>query len=544
MERTSRRRTALEEIARDVFGFDELRPGQREAAEAVAAGRDTLVVMPTGSGKSAIYQVAGIALARPTVVVSPLIALQRDQLEALEEADAPPAAALNSTLRVRERRETLEALARDRLEFLLLAPEQLSNDEILGRVRDARPSLFVVDEAHCISDWGHEFRPEYLRLGGVVEELGRPTVLALTATASPPVRAEIVERLGLRDPLVVVRGFDRPNIHLAVRTFPDDDEKREGLLAAVAEAQKPGIVYAATRARAEEVAAALVAAGVNARPYHAGMRKAEREDAQGAFMSGELDAVVATTAFGMGVDKADVRFVFHLDVADSVDAYYQEIGRAGRDGDRAHAVLFYRPEDLGLRRFFAGAGTVGRAEVAEVAEAVREADGPAEPADLRDETGLSGAKVASALSALEDVGAVDVLVTGEVVASEEGDGEGAVGAAAAADERRRAYERSRVEMMRGYAEVRDCRRGYLLNYFGEPFEPPCGNCDNCEAGIAAPAATEPFDLGARVRHEAWGEGTVQRYEADKIFVLFDDVGYKTLDVALVVERELLGEAGA
>jgi ATP-dependent DNA helicase RecQ len=529
---------AVQRTSREALGFD-LRPEQREAVEAVVGGHDTLVVMPTGSGKSAIYQVAALLVDGPTVIVSPLIALQRDQVEAIEEAGAGEAAALNSARPVAQRRETLERFERNELEFLFLAPEQLANDETLARVADARPSLLVVDEAHCISEWGHDFRPEYLRLGAVAEALGRPTVLALTATASPPVRAEIVERLGLRDPHLVVRGFDRPNLHLAVETFQHEDAKREALLGAAASAPKPGIVYAATRATAEAVAAALEERGLRAGAYHAGLRQSERETTQQRFMDDALDVIVATTAFGMGVDKPNVRFVFHHDVADSVDAYYQEIGRAGRDGDPADARLFYRPEDLGLRRFFAAAGNVDAAELESVAAAVAERDGPVEPRTLQDETGLGQTKLGSALSRLEEVGAVTVLPSGEIA------GTGEVGAeeleaAAAAQEHRRSFDRSRVEMMRGYAEVRDCRRGYLLNYFGEQFDPPCGNCDNCDAGIVEdePQA-EPFALGSRVRHDAWGEGTVQRYEADKMVVLFDDAGYKTLAVDLVLAHDLL-----
>ena len=532
----------LDAVAREALGY-ELRPEQREAAEAVVAGRDTLVVMPTGSGKSAVYQVAALQLGGPTVVVSPLIALQRDQLEAIDDAGVARAAALNSTLRASERRETLEALARRTLEFLFLAPEQLAGEELLATIRDARPGLFVVDEAHCISEWGHDFRPEYLRLGAVVEELGHPTVLALTATASPPVREEIVERLGLRAPLVVVHGFDRPNIRLAVESFSHEREKREALLAAVTAAEKPGIVYAATRAGAEEIAAALSERGVRARAYHAGMRGAEREQAQEAFMEDDIEVIVATTAFGMGVDKPNVRFVFHHDVSDSVDSYYQEIGRGGRDGEPASAVLFYRPQDLGLRRFFAGGGNVDVDEVARVADAVEAREAPTAPHALQDATGLSQSKLASALSRLEEVGAVEIEATGEVApAAEDADVvDDAVEQAAAAQERRRAFDRSRIEMMRGYAEVRDCRREYLLNYFGEPFQGPCGRCDNCERGVAAEQGEEPFALSSRVRHRDWGEGTVQRYEGDKMVVLFDEVGYKTLATQLVVERALLDE---
>jgi ATP-dependent DNA helicase RecQ len=531
----------VQQTARSALGF-ELRAEQRDAVDAVAGGRDTLVVMPTGSGKSAIYHVAGFLIDGPTIVVSPLIALQRDQVDMIEEAASGEAEALNSARPTAERREALERFERDDLEFLLLAPEQLANEETLARLAAAEPSLLVVDEAHCISEWGHDFRPEYLRLGAAAEALGRPTILALTATASRPVREEIAERLGLRDPHVVVRGFDRPNLHLAVEPFNDAGAKRAALLDAVEAALKPGIVYVATRATAEEVADELAVRGVTARAYHAGLRGAEREETEQLFMDDGLDAIVATTAFGMGVDKPNVRFVFHHDVAESVDSYYQEIGRAGRDGDAADARLFYRADDLGLRRFFASSSSVDEAEVARVADALRAHAGRIDPSVLREETGLSATKVAAAISRLEELDAVTLHVDGEVEPVREIGAED-IAAAAEAQENRRAFGRSRVEMMRGYAEVRDCRREYLLNYFGEPFEVPCGNCDNCEARIVAEDPRElPFELGSRVRHETWGAGDVQRYEGDKLVVLFDDVGYKTLAVDLVVEKSLLEPA--
>jgi ATP-dependent DNA helicase RecQ len=532
-------RPSANAVARRALGFS-LRAEQREAVDAVVNGRDALVVMPTGAGKSAIYQVAGTLIPGVTVVVSPLIALQRDQLAAIEESELAPAAALNSSLPDTARGQTLDMLESNALEFVFLAPEQLTKEDTFERLRDAAPSLLVVDEAHCISEWGHDFRPDYLRLGTLVAEIGRPTVLALTATASPPVREEIVARLHLDDPLVVVHGFDRPNLHFSVEAHTDDDAKRAALVEAVAAAPKPGIVYAATRARAEETTAALAVAGVDARTYHAGLPKGERADVHEAFSADELDVVVATVAFGMGIDKPNVRFVFHLDASDSIDAYMQEVGRAGRDGDAALARLFYRPEDLGLRRFFAGTGNVDADEVEQVVAVLERVETPIVPTRLQEETGLSETKLATALGRLEDAGAVEILPTGEIDVAGDLARPGLVKDAVEAQEARRAFDRSRLEMLRGYAEVRDCRRGYLLNYFGEPFEPPCGNCDTCDAGIAAEAPADvPFPIGARVHHADWGDGTVQRYEADKMTVLFDDVGYKTLAIELVVDGELL-----
>jgi ATP-dependent DNA helicase RecQ len=459
----------IERAAREVFGFQSLRPGQEQAVQRVLDGRDTLAVMSTGYGKSAIYQIAALLIPGPTVVVSPLIALQRDQVEELERQGAGGAAAVSSQVRESERREALEELAENGLEFLFLAPEQLANTEVLADVAAAAPSLFVVDEAHCISEWGHDFRPDYLRLGAVADAIGRPPILALTATASPPVREEIVARLGMREPELIVRGFDRPNIWLGVERFHDARAKRQALLARVAAEPKPGIVYAATRRLAEELAAELNGAGVSALAYHGGMRRDDRSAAQEAFMDDRVDVVVATTAFGMGVDKPNVRFVFHSEPSDSVDSYYQEIGRGGRDGEPARAVLFHRAEDLGLRRFFAGGGHAG----------------------------------------------VD-------------------------REERQQFDRSRVAMMGAYADASGCRREFVLTYFGERFEPPCGRCDNCQAGrVHAVAAEQPFPVGGRVAHRQWGEGVVQRYEEGAVVVLFDSVGYKKLGLEIVLERRLL-----
>ena len=535
-----------------MIGTDEFRPGQEEAIRSVLNGRDTLAVMPTGSGKSAIYQIASVLLPGATVVVSPLIALQKDQIESIEEREMAPAAAVNSFVRQSDKEDALEGLEEGRVQFIFLAPEQFHNSETLERVRAAEPALFVVDEAHSISEWGHDFRPDYLNLGGVVEALGHPTVLALTATAAPPVRQEIVERLGMRDARIIVRGFDRPNIWLGVEPFPNEEAKREALAHRVTHADKPGIVYVSSRRHAEEIAAELSEAGVHAVFYHGGMPARERDPVQESFMGGETEVIVATSAFGMGVDKPDVRFVFHYDITDSLDAYYQEVGRAGRDGAPARAILFYRAEDQNIHKFFKGGGKVDEGQLERVAETVHDEGAPLEPAEVQEETGLSKTKVARAIARLEEAGAVERLPTGEVVAAgERADLPDAARRAAEEQKRRHDYELLRLEKMRAYAELRDCRREYLLEYFGEEFEGPCGRCDNCESGKARQAAAErrgeggrePFPLKTRVVHPEWGKGVVESYGEGKVTVLFDEVGRKNLMVEAVIERELLRKAG-
>jgi ATP-dependent DNA helicase RecQ len=428
------------------------------------------------------------------------------------------------------------------VEFLFLAPEQLSKPDVLQAVADARPSLFVVDEAHCISSWGHDFRPDYLRLHTAVERLGRPPVLALTATASPPVRDEIVERLRLDDPAVFVCGFDRPNLRIEVQSFRDDDLKREAVVMRAMGEAKPGIVYTATRKSAEDYAEALGGYGIDAAPYHAGMRAADREDVQSRFMAGKVDVVVATTAFGMGIDKADVRFVLHADIPDSLDSWYQEAGRAGRDGAPAVAVLFYRPEDLGLRKFFAS-GTPDAMQLQKVVTLVQHAHEAVEPTELAEEMDVAPTRLAGLVNLLEQVGAVEVRDDGKVACpDDEVSPPDAAAEAVEVAESHKRVEQSRVEMVRGFAETSGCRRQFVLAYFGEVLDEPCGSCDTCEAGTATDspdAADSPYDLQSRVRHASWGEGVVMRYEGDRIVVLFEEVGYKTLLLSAVAERGLL-----
>lgn len=536
-------------IARDVLHLNDFRPGQSEALDAVLQGTNALVVMPTGSGKSAIYQIAGMLIEGFTVVVSPLIARQYAHVELINSMGVDIAAQLNSTLTDAERDEVFTRLRAGEIRFLFLAPEQFRSDDTMACLTKVPPSLFVVDEAHCISEWGHDFRPDYLRLGTVVGQLGHPQTLALTATAAPPVRLEIIERLGMGEPATIIQGFDRPHLHLAVETFEDEETKRATLLDRVEASLKPGIIYAATRKDTEELASALNARGVSSAAYHAGLKADARTGVQAAFMDDIVDVIVATIAFGMGIDKPNVRFVFHHNISESIDSYYQEIGRAGRDGKDADAVLFYLPKDLDLRRFQSGAGELTVDEVALIVEDMMNDDGPVHPDELKEAArlaGLSDSRLMRIVGRLEDADIVEVDAIGDITMKmSEVDSRDTGRAAVEAQKNLQRFAHSRIEMIRQYAELGQCRREFLLNYFGEQFAAPCETCDNCDAGLVAATAhvERPFPLNMPVMHAKWGMGEVMRYERDTMVVLFETVGYRTLGIELVLANGLLEARG-
>jgi ATP-dependent DNA helicase RecQ len=357
-------------VLKEIFGFDSFRPGQEEAIRAVLEGRDTLAVMPTGGGKSLCYQVPALMQESLTVIVSPLISLMKDQVDSLVQSSVAEAATLHSGLAPEERWEVERRVRSGEIKMLYVAPERLRSLEFVLSLRRAGVGLFVVDEAHCISEWGHNFRPDYLFLPRAVRDLGSPPVLALTATATPRVREDILRSLKMRSPKLVLTSFNRPNLKYRVLSAKEKKHKLPLILDVIRSSPPPGIVYATTRKECEELATSLRRSGLEAAAYHAGMPAAERADVQERFMTDELSVVVATVAFGMGVDKPNVRFVVHSSVPGSLPAYMQESGRAGRDGEGAECVILYRKADLGRRKRLVTLGAAGEEEVASFFQAL------------------------------------------------------------------------------------------------------------------------------------------------------------------------------
>ena len=529
-------------VAGALFDFS-LRPSQDQAVGAVVAGRDTLAVLPTGSGKSAIYQVAGLSIGGLTLVISPLIALQRDQIRSiigrrLDDRRIIEAGLLNSSQRTHERQDILTRVAGGDLDFLFIGPEQLTNSETRAAVRSGarKVGLFVVDEAHLVSEWGEEFRPEYLRLVDAIAELGRPTVLALTATASPPVQADITRRLEMESPEVVVADFDRPNISLAMRQTQPSKREAQALddrcVDVLIEHETPALVYALTRARCESLADRLRLDAFRAAPYHAGLAAHVRADVQDRFFSGRLDVVVATSAFGMGIDKPDIRTVVHAGVPASIDDYYQEIGRAGRDGEAAAAVLVHDPRTIRIPRSLAARTHLGEATVHSVVDAIENAGRHIAVAELVTASGMSAHAVDRVVNELTELGFVTLTGAGHhrVVAPARQLPPPAALAEQllAVDQRRQAVLASRLNAAREYAETTRCRRSELLAYFGEGYVPPCDNCDNDQFSRSPTASRQSVSGGLPVRHRLWGEGQLLSRDDHELLVYFDSVGYKHL----------------
>jgi len=489
---------ALEAEARARFGVEDFRPGQRDIIEALLEGRDVLGVMPTGAGKSLCFQLPALFLPKTTVVVSPLLALMQDQHEKMVEAEVD-VARLDSTLTAREAREMTREVRRGEHGLVYVTPEQLEKPERLEALQKAGVSLFVVDEAHCVSQWGHDFRPAFLSLRDAIHALGRPPVLALTATATRAVREDVLSQLGIPDAHVVSTGIQRDNLFLEVARTVNPDAKRARLLELLQQQEGTGIVYCATVRRVDELWKWLTDAGVDAARYHGKLKPREREETQARFMNGGHRVIVATKAFGLGIDKQDLRFVVHYHFPDSPESYYQEAGRAGRDGRPARAVLLYRLEDKRIQSYFLGGKYPHREESRQLYTTARElfaaARGKAVSLKkLAEVSGLGQRRTQVLVAWLAGAG---ILERGSRGLKQVRDFESLeeLDTFLSAYEERHRSDRERLQRMMRYGQTTQCRWRFLADYFDEVMNEDCGHCDNCReraAGhfdVPAPAAS-------------------------------------------------------
>ncbi|MDB4958650.1 MAG: ATP-dependent helicase, RecQ family [Myxococcales bacterium] len=498
------------------FGHESLRPGQSDVIADVFAGRPVIAVMPTGAGKSLCYQLPAIVLGERggvTLVVSPLIALMKDQVDVLKTRGVA-AVALTSAAGAEEQREILDGIRAGLFTLIYVAPERFRSPRFVDALQSSasRIALVAIDEAHCISEWGHDFRPDYRRLGQVIADLKPPRLAAFTATATPEVRQDIAVQLGMTAARHHVRGFDRPNLHYVVQKSGGVADKSDQL-AELVRMRDGGValVYAATRKNAETYAAALKKAGMRARVYHAGLEDTVREKAQDVFMSGQLDVIVATNAFGMGVDKSDIRLVVHADIPRSPEAYYQEAGRGGRDGKPTKCVLLFNHGDIRLQEFLIEASYPSAELLRGLWKLLH--DRPALGKLGRDDDDLeaklkpllpgtpSGATIGAAIRLLERHGMLS-RDDERLAASRPTPGQ-YMPLDVASLSRRADNERSKLRTMVDYAYHSRCRRQHILDYFGDEDwrsrDKQCGACDNCEAlahGRPSAAAMTASDLEA------------------------------------------------
>jgi ATP-dependent DNA helicase RecQ len=542
-------RSALQEK----FGFERFYPGQEEVVSRVMTGQDTLAILATGAGKSLTYQLPALLLEGTTVVVSPLIALMKDQLDMLRERGITDVVALNSTLSEEQEIRARERIASGTIRIAYTTPEKLEDRSFLELLQSIKVPLFVVDEAHCISQWGHDFRPAYLALGAVINRLGRPTVLALTATATPAVREDILHQLGIEHVKPIVKGFDRPNLQYEARKADKEADKLKilaSLFTGPRTLEGTGIIYTATIKNALEVQRFLVETlHIPASVYHSKLHKEDRTLVHECFMQETIRAVVATNAFGLGIDKPNIRFVVHYDLPGSLEAYTQEAGRAGRDGELSRCILIYRMSDTRVQNYFLTGKYPDIEEVQRVfgtIEVFGEQVGGVSMTDLRKILQLPLTKLKVILALLKKSGYI------------EGTGKSAYGLTEAVRKNRelvlslanyetkKSYDQSKLSMMLQYAECVSCRRRFILNYFGEDFETTnCGKCDNCLRSAitravdlpAVGASTGGYKIADVVTHPKFGTGTVERAEKDLVTVLFPSVGYKTLLASAVTRAE-------
>lgn len=472
------------------FGLPDFREPQGAIIDSVLAKRDTLVVMPTGGGKSLCFQLPALLLPGVTLVVSPLIALMKDQVDSLR-AKGIPAAVLNSSQSLEEQRATLAAIRSRELKLVYIAPERFRSQSFLSALPIDAISLFAIDEAHCLSQWGHDFRPDYMRLGEAREAIGSPPCIALTATATPDVQADIVETLRMRDPVEFVAGFARENLSFRVRKTPRDSDKLEALERLVRR-HKTGIIYCATRKSVDAVASKIEDFAAPLIRYHGGLNDSERSAVQDAFMSGQANIVVATNAFGMGIDRPDIRFVCHYEMPGSVEAYYQEGGRAGRDGLPAVCEMLFSYADKRVQDFFIEGANPSKALIAETYDLLSRAAQEAREVRLsiddlceRFPKKVNPMAVGTALAILTKQGWIERFdIPGQRIRGTrilEPDKRGAelpIDAASLA--RKAARDEERLKSVINFAYAQTCRQKWILDYFGETNSSDCKRCDCCQ----------------------------------------------------------------